>query len=95
MTGDWAPGELMPSEVDLANEFECARATVNRAMRELADEGLIERKRKAGTRVSTSPRRQARFDIPIVRREVEDQGVVYGYELLSSSQSPAPDWLRS
>ena len=26
--GDWAPGDLIPNEVDLAAEFQCARATV-------------------------------------------------------------------
>jgi GntR family histidine utilization transcriptional repressor len=30
--GDWKPGELIPGEVDLADEFGCARATVNRAL---------------------------------------------------------------
>ena len=45
----WLPGELIPNEVVLAEEFGCARATVNRAMRELASTGLLERKRKAGT----------------------------------------------
>jgi GntR family histidine utilization transcriptional repressor len=37
--GDWKPGELIPGEVDLADEFGCARATVNRALQDLADAG--------------------------------------------------------
>ena len=49
--GAWGPGSLIPSEVELADTYGCARATVNRAMRELADEGIVERRRKAGTRV--------------------------------------------
>ena len=72
--GEWAPGSLVPNEVDLAATYGCARATVNRAMRELADDGLIERRRKAGTRVRMTPIRQARFDIPIVRAEIEEKG---------------------
>ncbi len=75
--GVWAPGALVPNEVDLAAEFQCSRATVNRAMRELAEEGLVERKRKAGTRVLKSPTRQARFNIPIVRKEIEARGLFY------------------
>ena len=39
----WRPGELIPNEEDLASEFGCARATVNRAMQELAEAGLVER----------------------------------------------------
>ncbi|PID35483.1 MAG: GntR family transcriptional regulator [Rhodobacterales bacterium] len=91
--GFWGPGDLLPNEVNLAGEFGCARATVNRAMQELAEEGLVERKRKAGTRVRMSPERQARFAIPIVRKEIEARGAVYRYVLLDRAVSDAPDWL--
>nr|WP_319949332.1 UTRA domain-containing protein [uncultured Shimia sp.] len=93
--GDWGPGDLVPNEVDLATTYGCARATVNRAMRELADDGIIERRRKAGTRVRMTPIRQARFDIPIVRDEIEEKGAAYRYSLVNSSVEVAPDWLRA
>jgi GntR family histidine utilization transcriptional repressor len=93
--GDWKPGSAIPSETELAESYGSARATVNRAMRELADDGVIERKRKAGSRVRLAPRRQARFDIPIVRREVEDQGLAYRYALVGAAETMAPEWLRA
>jgi GntR family histidine utilization transcriptional repressor len=93
--GEIKPGSLMPSEVELADTYAAARATVNRAMRELADEGIIERKRKSGSRVLLSPRRQARFDIPLIRREIEEQGATYRYELVGSQVIGAPDWLSA
>ncbi|MBU2936388.1 MULTISPECIES: GntR family transcriptional regulator [Pacificibacter] len=93
--GDWAPGDLVPNEVDLAETYKCARATVNRAMRELSDDGIIERRRKAGTRVRISPIRQARFDIPVIRNEIEDKGASYRYSLARRSVRVAPDWLRA
>jgi GntR family transcriptional regulator, histidine utilization repressor len=93
--GDWPPGSLIPGELDLAERYGSARATVNRAMRELAEDGLIERKRKSGTRVRLAPLRQARFDIPVVRHEIEGQGRVYRYALLQSEVMEAPDWLRA
>ena len=93
--GDWGPGDLVPNEVELAATYGCARATVNRAMRELADDGIIERRRKAGTRVRMTPIRQARFDIPIIRTEIEKKGTAYRYSLVSRSVEKAPDWLRS
>ena len=37
---DWAPGDLIPNEVDLAGEMGCARTTVNRALRHLAARDL-------------------------------------------------------
>ncbi|MCV2868068.1 GntR family transcriptional regulator [Defluviimonas sp. WL0002] len=89
----WGPGELVPGEIELAEEFGCARATVNRAMRELTEEGLLDRKRKAGTRVRITPIRQARFEIPLVRAEIESAGANYRYALLSREVLPAPAWL--
>lgn len=87
----WLPGALIPGEEALAGEFGAARATVNRALRELAEQGLVERRRKAGTRVSLHPVREARFAIPLVRQEVEAAGQVYSYRLLSSDLIAAPD----
>lgn len=91
-TRRWKPGELIPSEADLAREFGCARATVNRALRELAEDGLLERRRKAGTRVAMHPVRKATLEIPIIRTEIEAKGLAYRYSLISSElTAPPPD----
>lgn len=79
----WKPGELLPSEADLAEEFGCARTTVNRALQAIAEEGLVERRRRGGTRVVVHPERKATFSIPVIRQQVEQQGHTYGYQLLS------------
>lgn len=89
----WAQGTLLPTEHDLAEEFSCARATVNRALRELAEEGIVNRKRKSGTRVTISPSKQAKFEISIVRRTVEDMNASYRYTLVDRHLTDAPDWL--
>lgn len=47
--GRWAPGSLMPSESELVAQFGVSRMTVNRALRELQSEGLVERIQGAGT----------------------------------------------
>lgn len=91
----WKPGELIPNEADLSREFGCARATVNRALRELAEAGLLERRRKAGTRVAMHPVRKATLDIPVIRREIEDKGLVYRYSLLSSEKTVPPPDIRA
>ncbi len=89
----WPAGHAIPSEVDLAAEFGVARGTINRAMLELADEGVIDRRRKAGSRVATSPVRQAKLEIPLVRIEIEATGATYRYELISRDVLTAPEWL--
>lgn len=85
----WEPGSLIPGEEALTVEFGAARATVNRALQELARAGLIERKRKVGTRVSLNPIREARFIIPLVAQEIEASGKTYGYRRISRAQRRA------
>jgi len=91
----WDQGALLPTEADLAAEFGCARATVNRALRELAERGVIDRKRKSGTRVTLQPVKQAKLDIATARRLVEDRNAAYRYALVSRHLQPAPGWLGS
>lgn len=79
---EWLPGEPIPNETELAVEFGCARATVNRALRELANEGLLDRKRKGGSKVSLHAVRKATLDIPVTRQEIEQRGAVYRHVLL-------------
>jgi len=81
-TGIWKQGGLIPVEAALAKEFGCARATVNRALRELVQEGILERRRKAGTRVVMPVGRSANFEIPRIRLEIEETGATYRYALL-------------
>ncbi len=82
---DWVPGVTIPSEEALAVEFGCARATVNRALRDLAGQGVLERRRRAGTRVALLPVRKAVVDIPVIRLDVEGKGQVYTHRLLEQS----------
>ncbi|WP_193188012.1 UTRA domain-containing protein [Nisaea sediminum] len=86
----WRPGDQIPGEAELAAEFGCARATVNRALQGLADTGLLERRRKAGTRVALDPVRKATLEIPVTRLEVEAAGSAYDYQVLESEKAPAP-----
>lgn len=86
----WKPGELIPNEADLAEEFGCARATVNRALRTVAESGLLDRRRKAGTRVALQPVAKATLDIPMIRHDVEARGWKYGYQLVARRLQTAP-----
>lgn len=92
--GTWPEGSLIPTEAELAGEYGCARATVNRALQSLAQSGVLERRRKVGTRVAAHPRVQAvRF---LLRREIEAAGKVYGYTLLDyASKRPPADVARA
>ncbi|MEM9138310.1 MAG: UTRA domain-containing protein, partial [Pseudomonadota bacterium] len=94
-SGTWPPGELIPNETDLAREFDCARMTVSRALRQLADDGVLDRRRRAGTRVATTPVRRATLTIPIIRQEVEAKGAAYRHSLITREDRPAPEALAA
>lgn len=94
-TRHYAPGALIPNETDLAAEFGCARATVNRALQELAAAGFLERRRKAGTRVVAEPRRKATLEIPLIRAAIEDLGAAYSFRLLTREVASPPPEVRA
>lgn len=87
----YTPGTLIPNEAELAAEFGCARATVNRALQDLAASGFLDRKRKAGTRVIEAPQRKATLDIPVIRTEVQARGQRYEYRLLLREITAPPE----
>jgi GntR family histidine utilization transcriptional repressor len=91
----WKPGALIPHEAELALEFGCARATVNRALRGLAEEGLLTRQRRAGTRVALNPVRHARFEIPVIRSEIEGRGQRFGFAILKRETLVPPPEVRA
>ncbi|WP_310180966.1 GntR family transcriptional regulator [Duganella sp. 3397] len=71
-SGEWKPGELIPSEVELANRFKVSQGTVRKAIDELAAENLVMRKQGKGTFVSTHHEARAHFRF---LRLMPDEGV--------------------
>lgn len=86
----WKPGDKLPRDEDIAEEFGCARSTVHRAMRDLSESGIVERRRRGGTTVRSDPVTRATLDIPITRLEVEARGGRYGYQMLRREIAEAP-----
>ena len=93
--GEWQLGELIPGETELAQQYSCARTTVNRALRTLAEEGLVVRKRKGGTRICQTRVRQAKLNIPIIREQVEATGQSYRHTLVTQKTVGPPASIRS
>ena len=91
----WLPGEKLPNEEMMARDYGVARTTLNRALREIAKEGYLIRRRKAGTFVATHPVRRAVVNIPIIRHEVEASGKTYRYRLLEKNMILPPAKLET
>ncbi len=62
-SGEWHPGEVIPSESELAVRFSVSQGTVRKAIDELAAENLLVRRQGKGTFVAThdDPRAFFRF----------------------------------
>ena len=60
-TGEWKPGETIPSEMDLAARYRVSQGTVRKAIDELAAENLVNRRQGKGTFVATHEEKQVQF----------------------------------
>lgn len=60
-SGEWKPGELIPSEMELAARFKVSQGTVRKAIDELALENLLVRRQGKGTFVATHHEVRAQF----------------------------------
>lgn len=60
-TGEWKPGELIPSEVELAFRYKVSQGTVRKAIDELSAENLVVRRQGKGTFVATHHEARAQF----------------------------------
>ena len=52
-SGEWKPGEMIPSEMELAARYKVSQGTVRKAIDELAAENLVARRQGKGTFVTT------------------------------------------
>ena len=85
----YRPGDKLPRDEDIAKELDCARSTVHRAMRSLAEDGMIERRRKGGTTVNPDPVTRTTLKIPITKIEIESRGHEYRHHLIGAEQLSA------
>ncbi len=75
--GGWQPGVRLPSERELVQEFGCARMTVHRALRELEDEGLIERRQGSGSYVAELHPISNLLQVKDIHEEIAARGHVH------------------
>ena len=52
LQGKWKSGSLIPTELELCNQFSASRSTIRKALKTLAQEGVIDRKAGKGTWVT-------------------------------------------
>lgn len=72
--GHWPPGSKIPSENALVRELDVSRMTVNRALRELSQEGHLHRVAGVGSFVSEPPRHASLIELRNIADEIHEQG---------------------
>ncbi|AKG07367.1 GntR family transcriptional regulator [Moraxella bovoculi] len=83
--GEWVVGSAIPTEMVLTKEFGVARMTVNRALKELTDERVLERRQGSGTFVAQQKFNRAYVNIRNIAHDIEQQGKRYTAKVLSKS----------
>ncbi len=93
LSGEWAPGHRIPFEHELMAQYDCSRMTVNKVLTTLAESGMIERRRRAGSFVARQPPHleQVALEIPDIKVAVTERGHEYSYQLLDHAQRKARD----
>jgi GntR family histidine utilization transcriptional repressor len=89
--GDWAPSQRIPSEHELVRELGASRMTVNRALRELANAGRIERMQGVGTFVADPRPSLELLRIRNIADEIRERGHSYSNTVVEAGALPASD----
>lgn len=79
--GQWKEGDAIPGEEALAREFGVSRMTVNRAIRELSDEQIVERVQGSGTYVAQQKYQATLVEIRNIAEEIAARGHAHRSEL--------------
>jgi GntR family histidine utilization transcriptional repressor len=88
-SGEWKPGDPVPSEAALMERFAISRMTAHRALRELAAEGLVTRVQGSGTRVAQLHRISSQLVIRDIHEEVAERGHVHSTRVVKVAQEKA------
>ena len=76
-SGEWQAGQKLPSENELVGALEVSRMTINRALRELTQEGLIRRVHGIGSFVAEAPRHASLIELQDIAVEIARDGKLH------------------
>ena len=88
--GDWKPGDMMPPESELIEQYQVSRNTVRQVLDLLVQEGLIYRQRGRGTFIAHPTLEQTMLRIISFTEDMQQRNFIPGTEILSSKIIPAP-----
>jgi GntR family histidine utilization transcriptional repressor len=87
--GDWPPGARIPSENELVEMLGISRMTVNRAVRELAQEGRVTRLGGVGTFVADGGLKSPPVPVVPIRQWIEGHGGRHSWRVVETARFDA------
>lgn len=87
--GAWRPGDRVPSENELSDQFGVSRMTARRVLDKLALDGLIVRRRGSGSFIANNGVRSSFLVIRNIAEEIVESGRVYTNQVLHHRAEPA------
>jgi GntR family transcriptional regulator len=87
--GEWQPGDLIPSERELSEQYKISRMTARQAITELVNEGLFYREQGRGTFVSRHKITQQLIRLTGFTEDIRARGQRPGTKVLSAQMCPA------
>lgn len=95
LDGTFQKGMRLPTEKEISREFDISRITAKRSLDELAEEGLVERRRGKGTHVIYEYRQQpVRAPLVAMLEEIESMGRNSKAILLDCAMLQLPQEIR-
>ncbi|WP_016672114.1 histidine utilization repressor [Yersinia pestis] len=88
-TGTWQPHQRVPSESELVTELGVSRMTINRALRELTNEGFLIRMQSVGTFVAEAKAHSALLEVHNIADEIAARGHRHSSQVLHLEARPA------
>ena len=82
-SGAWRPGDRVPSEQELVTRFAVSRMTVNRALRELAEQGRVVRVAGVGTFVAEQRPQSTLLSVVNLEDEIRMRGHEYACDVVT------------
>ena len=90
-SGRFKPGDRIPFEHELMKQYGCSRMTVSRALSAVHQNGLIERRKRAGSFVSLKPHSSSLLDVPDLESELTALGHAYRFMRVRHDMSSEND----
>jgi GntR family transcriptional regulator len=88
---EWQPGDLIPSERELSEQYKISRMTARQAITELVNEGLFYREQGKGTFVSRHKITQQLIRLTGFTEDIRARGQRPGTKVLSAEMCPADE----